>query len=501
MLKLDGRTVRGRIWRDLQSSGKPLKQGVLMSKKLCSHCNGTPADFDKEVIECMTCHSHFHAPCLIQPVSEDFLVTVSSNPSIWWHCLACMSSKSNDGGIASVTEGNNCGSMTNAIMQNTLMTFKRDVLTLVGETMEKKLKTFADVINLNADGKNDQCSGTPQNVQLPPFTVQGTPQNVQLSQSPSTGTWADIAANKSSAESFNAPPSSHDVVKQQTPEKHVLLLEPLQPEMMSTDDAKKQSISSINDAITGVNVEFCSVRKSGIVAMGFKDSNAKKIALEKIRNNDHCSSSFLSRDPKKLVPKVTVTGINEVLFESCNKDNRDEMKAILLKDILDRNSSVNALIDSSENNFLTVVMIQKVMPNRDTVSYMAVLKMSSPVRKAIHDNGNKLYVSLNRCRVTDRYHVKQCYHCQKHGHISDDCPDKKEHKSPSCFYCSNDHRSKDCPDKKNLCCVNCVKSNNPAIIKGAKSHSAASSQCPILQSHVKNIQGKTEDWMEKNINC
>ena len=141
-------------------------------------------------------------------------------------------------------------------------------------------------------------------------------------------------------------------------------------------------------------------------------------------------------------------------------------------------------------------MVQKVMPNPTTVSYTAVLKMSSKVRKAIYDNGNKLYISLNRCNVFDRFHVKQCYHCQAYGHLSDKCPDKD--KSSSCLYCSGDHRSKECKDKKKLCCVNCIKSSNPAIVKGATSHSAASSSCPILQSHKKSIRDKTENWMEKN---
>ena len=46
-LKLDGRTVRGRQWKDLNDSGQPLKQGVLLSKKACSKCNEAP---DEEAV-------------------------------------------------------------------------------------------------------------------------------------------------------------------------------------------------------------------------------------------------------------------------------------------------------------------------------------------------------------------------------------------------------------------------------------------------------------------
>ena len=146
-----------------------------------------------------------------------------------------------------------------------------------------------------------------------------TPQSVR------SNSWAKIAgtaANNDSSEVIgNEHPSRQEVAKQPVTKKHVLLLEPIEPDSMATEDEKKMSMSAINDAMSGVNVEFCSVRKSGIVAIGFKDSNAKKLAEEKLKINNHCSSVFSTRDPKKLVPKVTVPGINEVLFDACNKDN------------------------------------------------------------------------------------------------------------------------------------------------------------------------------------
>ena len=147
-------------------------------------------------------------------------------------------------------------------------------------------------------------------------------------------------------------------------------------------------------------------------------------------------------------------------------------------------------------------MLQKVMPSNDSVSYIAALKMSSGVRKAIFDNGDKLYVSMRRCKVVDRYHVIQCYHCQQHGHLSKDCPDKDNEKGPTCFYCSGNHESTGCQYKKSKtdqCCANCLKSKNPNIIKGARSHTAADSKCPVLQSHINIIKQKTENWQGKNI--
>ena len=286
------------------------------------------------------------------------------------------------------------------------------------------------------------------------------------------------------------------------PEKHVLLLKPTNETSISSENEQKKCLNSVYRAVTDVNVEFCSIKKSGIIAIGFPDSDSRKIAQEKIKKDQTCSSAFTTESPKKLLPKVTVKGINEVLFDSCDKDDRDELKAVLLKDILLRNKGIQSVLDTDASQFLHVVTIQKMMPSDNCVSYTAVLKMSCRVRNYIHQNGDKLYISLNRCKVIDRFHVTQCYYCQKPGHYSNDCSAKKQGKPPTCFYCSDTHASKNCPTKhqeqREKCCINCLKSNNPNMVKDARNHTAASYNCPVIQSFVKNIKDKTENWQEKN---
>ena len=494
VLKLDGRTVRGRIWKDLNTCGKTLKQGILLNKVLCSFCNHKP-DAETEVITCMNCNSAFHISCLLKPVSERFLNVIAENPSVFWFCPACIGCKSGDNGnndtdIAySSTDGDIVRS--NVIMQSTLMSFKHDILKLVGETIDNKFKNFSNpacskaVTSGNDGAQQNNNSNTVNDKKTYSKALSGTP-TVQ-------------------SQPFVHPPvenKSHPVQSGKKLEKHVLLLKRNDEFSTSSEYDEKQSLNSVYKAVTNVNIEFCSVKKSGTIAIGFPDAASKKIAAEKINNDVICNSVFTTDSPKKMLPKVTVKNINEVLFENCDTSNRDEMKAVLLKDIMLRNKGIQSIIDSDSNEFIHVVTIQKVMPSSSYVTYNAVLKMSCQIRNYIHQNEDKLYVSFNRCRVTDRFHVTQCYHCQKPGHFSDNCSDKKDGKPPTCFYCSGSHASKSCPTKhqedQDTCCVNCLKSNNPDMVENAKTHTAASYKCPILQSYVKNIKSKTENWQEKN---
>ena len=296
------------------------------------------------------------------------------------------------------------------------MSFKKDILTLVGETMDTKLKSIYDLIEKNVSDKQIKTPISQQVNQTTNVIGNGDIQS-----------YADVCIQ---SETFEArkkglPASTSYKAKA---EKHVLLLEPSDKEAVTSDNGKN-IMSSINSAISGINVNFCSVKKSGIIAMGFNDSQSKDLAQEKLNNDITCSSAVSMRVPRKLHPKVTIMGINEVLFNECNLEDKDTMKTVLLNDIIARNSSVKSVIDSSDDEFLQVVMLQKTMPSVNTVSYTAALKMSSKVRKVIYENDNKLYVSLKRCNVFDRYHVVQCYHCQTPGHLSNNCPSKKNNLS------------------------------------------------------------------------
>ena len=474
-LKLDGRNGRGRCWRELSACGKPINQGALLSGKVCSHCNQQP-DTEKHVIKCMKCNVPFHISCLLKPLTEDHVCLISDNPSMWWFCLNCMSTKSTEAACLTTASDLSASPPSDALLSSTLMTFKKDMLTLISETIDKKLENKCTV-PLNANTVQESC---PSNVWGVNTTQPFTPSN-------ETRTTPHPKANGVHKERKKLSNPS---------KKHVLLLDPNNTELVSSDNYKKITLQDVNKAITGVNVNFCKVKKSGIVALGFEDESSKQNAEKRINQCSKMSKSFSTRSPEKQLPKVTVFNINDVLFDDCDKSDREEMKSVLLKDILARNGDIKQLMDSNDNEVLEVVMLQKSMPYDNIVTYSAALKMSCNIRKVIHNKNNKLYVSLSRCNVVDRYHVLQCYHCQKYGHHSDKCPTKDD--KPTCMYCAGPHMSKNCLDKKQTCCSNCLNSSNSAFKAKAHSHTAGSKMCPFMRSIQENIKGNTANWLGKN---
>ena len=475
LLKLDGRTSRGRLWKDLNTCGKPMNQGIILGGKMCSNCNQAP-DFDKEVIKCMKCNHPFHAKCMHLPISEESVKSFSENPSMWWFCLSCVSVKSAESSINNNQISESSSVQSDIILQTTLSTFKKDMLNLISETIDRKFNDSNCAIQ-------DSRGNAMEKIKSPP--AQGNAWSKVKHISPSLPVSEYPVLNSSHQEQTD--------INNSKKEKHVLLLDPSDPEVVNSVDFKKKTVHSVNKAIHGINVNFCSVKKSGVVALGFDDIESKANAEEKIKESAEITDVFSTRSPKKLLPKVTLLGINEVIFDECS--NKDEMKTALLEDILLRNDDIKKALTSSPDESLEVLVIQKSMPSDHTVSYSAILKMSSNVRKAIHKRANRIYVSLSRCRVFDKYQILQCYHCQKPGHHSNNCPKKDD--DPTCLYCGGNHKSKLCVDKGKKCCINCLNSSNDLHRSQANTHSAASIQCPILKPFRDNIKDKTENWFGK----
>ena len=92
----------------------------------------------------------------------------------------------------------------------------------------------------------------------------------------------------------------------------------------------------------------------------------------------------------------------------------------------------------------------------------ALLLLDPSIRQHLQNNGDKIFIDLSSCKVSDCTHLIQCYTCQLFGPIkkSSLCPLKDQNKT-ICLYCSENHLSKNCSYKANkeydkFKCSNCA---------------------------------------------
>ena len=109
-----------------------------------------------------------------------------------------------------------------------------------------------------------------------------------------------------------------------------------------------------------------------------------------------------------MLPKISITEINKVLFEGV-ADKRVHIKNVLKADITKRNQFLQPLIDNGQT--FDVVVIKE-----EAHSYTVIIKVSPGICNVISNHEDKLFVSMGRCDVSNIYHYKQCFHCQKLGH-------------------------------------------------------------------------------------
>ena len=256
----------------------------------------------------------------------------------------------------------------------------------------------------------------------------------------------------------------------------------------------------INSTVRGLDIEYCRQRKSGIIALKVSDENEKQQVLDRLNDNVQLATNYTAKLPQdKQLPKVTVTGISEFLFDDCG-DDTEQMKSTLIDEILFRNKDLEKVVNGLEGvkEVLEVVMLKKVDHNVNSASYTAVLKVSAKLRHAIHLAGNKVFIYLNRCKVFDRYYLTQCYHCQRFGHTAENC----EHEEPVCRYCGKNHESQSCDVKSNTdmhCCANCMSSPIQDHKDNAKGHIASNfSKCPHYKNCILRLKQNTVDWLPKN---
>ena len=209
----------------------------------------------------------------------------------------------------------------------------------------------------------------------------------------------------------------------------------------------------------------------------FKDKTHRDKAEELLKAEFDTTTTTVTS--KKLNPKVTISDIAAEITTAQE----------VYEELLRKNMKIREQVETHQEE-LKVIFLHKE-------SRYAVVQMSKKIRDIIREKNDRVNLDFQIHVVKDRFHVIQCYRCQRFGHKADSplCP-KKDSDEAVCSFCSGNHRYKDCQLRKDhktdsKCCANCKTSRSKVDQLNATSHTAGSFQCPFYIMEKERIMGRT----------
>ena len=239
-----------------------------------------------------------------------------------------------------------------------------------------------------------------------------------------------------------------------------------------------RATNDIKKALKTVPVNNIRKTNAGSLVVKFPSAEAKSEAGSLISACFENDEDFVVSQPRKMLPKMTLTGIPISYPDS-----------EIVESILCKNKDIEALVDQG----LQLEFIFS-KPNKEGGHKIAVVRVAPEIRAAVNRVGGYIFVGLTRCRAYDRFWITQCFHCQRYGHIATKCPMKDS--DPVCGFCAGSHKSAQCPEKSAPKCVNC---SSRAASDGSCDHYALSPSCPMMALQRERVIENTNLVSSKNL--
>ena len=503
--KIRGTTRRGKLLKTLLSAGNEsdVLDAKMTSNNACSICNDDVKD-PSLIIDCFLCNKKFHVPCLKYPISSDYINTLSTNPCLWWFCATCVfKAEANNRDSATACELKEQTQHDHQVdfMKNLSVSFDEQFSSLKKELMSHMDTVIEDkfnkiVTNLTTDS---ECLESEIQATEPRSTYSSF-----FSSKEST-----VPSQEHVAQPLQTSPKQVSII---SPE--VLVLSPTEDHISSMNTEKMNKVKQLVEKKLK-NCQVVSIscnEKNKKVSLSFPNCEVRDKAATLI-NADELLSSFgyQSANAKKMLPKVTIQGVSSEILKDINVSDagndehkiRDLEKQEIVMKIVEKNPGIKELFD--QGHTLSVVYLQKThrnFNNRDVTEITVGIKVSPRIHQVIFgQQQGAIYLGFKRYSVSNRFYVKTCYHCQMVGHTSNDCKEAELGNSPTCMYCTGKHRSSSCTNKKKTdihACARCLASPHGKDAETAKTHNAASPECPILVREAARLAANT-DFKSKNV--
>ena len=496
-LKVSGSTKKGIALKRLAQIDVPNDQPI-SSSNACTKCVIDVKEIN-DTIQCSKCSKSYHTTCLTHPIPSDFTTMQAKNPCLWWLCMACVlvpekpPTSAPSANIASDGKDNQLTndaaskkrSAPSAEQVDVVNNISKQLLSFKSELMEN----INDVIERKLNSAFSKLSDTSSSVS----TAQS---------------YADMARPANKSDEQNTTPcvttNKEHVTETAVSTPEVLILSP-KPDLTVSDVLLNKVKKSVENKLKKLQVEFVRPNSNtNKIAVGFKNSDLRAEAESLLNSNDDIAlSGYTCKSIHKMLPKISLINVSSDVFDEVDRSSEDEElikqleKQSIIDKILDKNDAVK-ILHSDEEHTLQVVYLKKVTEHQYTI----VLKVSPAIRAALINQGRRIYIGSTVYYFTDRFHVQQCYHCQKIGHTSGKCPDIRD--DPVCMYCMGRHymSSKCSPTiKKNHSihrCARCLASPHGNDAELGLTHNAASPNCPLIKRELKRLEQNT-NFTSKNV--
>ena len=233
-------------------------------------------------------------------------------------------------------------------------------------------------------------------------------------------------------------PTSPSICKESQSEEYVLVV--------SGEGANLAEVmKAVEKKFVHIPLTFLKLSDNGKkVLIGFPSEELKENGKSALNEyTEVCENRLAVTEAKKMYPKVTVTNVPNYLLSHIMNDKhnlsvpeyRDKLKEYLKLKFLEKDEFISQQVQN-DNKMFSIVYVN-VGKEYTTLA----IKLSPIIRTHLMNNHKQwIYIGNTRCKVTDRFNVKQCFKCQRIGHISTDCTESH----PICMYCSASHSTHTC---------------------------------------------------------
>ena len=397
-------------------------------------------------------------------------------------------------------------------LSETLRDFKVSLLSSVEEIISIKLKSHVD--SLLTDVPNLTCRSSTlssaSDLALQPSSSVSACPRMPNSAPSSSKSYSSLSSSRSYSsvlfpESVIGSPTATEkfikLAKKETPmqkipsdnilnnalDNHVIVLN-VETSKVNLEEAEKMA----SNALETIPMNFLTPKpKTGKIVISFPSDQAREKGKMVLANLSAVTMSEITvNDAKKMFPKVTVTNIPNNLISHIVSEKlpvpefREKVKTYLEVKLLEKNQDVKDLVTNHNRTFKIVYV------NYGREYTTAGIKVSPDIRHFLLRN-QSIYIGNSRCKVVDRFDLKQCFRCQKLGHISSHCKEA----DVICMYCSASHMTRACPykeDRGRHRCTNCSHSTYDPYRESCSTHHSGAENCPIITLEKESLRQRTE---------